>query len=372
MASVGTVFARSELLNTNRYVATVEPLADSPAIRHAVAGFVVTTIYRQVNVEQVARQALPDRGQFLAAPLSDGIRVFSSQVVERFLASAHFRSLWSAANRLAHNQLVALLEDTARHAGPVTLRDGTVTVDLSKTIADAKGQLERAGLTFLSSVHVPAPNAQYRLINAKVLAQARHYVSVLNTLTWVLPILMVAAFAGALTADVDRRRALLRVGVAFAIGMAVLVVTLSVARSLYLDAATGPNVPRDAAAAVFDTVLRYLRFAAYAGVVLGVVVAGSAWGAGPSPAAARTRRVVAAALGGVRRQAETLGWQPGRVAVYAAGHRGPLRVGAAALVFLLFIVWGQPTLAVVAGLAVVFVALMVVIELAARVGATSP
>jgi hypothetical protein len=79
--------------------------------------------------------------------------------------------------------------------------------------------------------------------------------------------------------------------------------------------------------------------------------------------------VVAAALGGVRRQAGTLGWQPGRVATYAAGHRGPLRVGAAALVFLLFAVWGQPTLAVVAGLTAVFVVLMVAIELAARVGA---
>jgi len=182
VASIAAVYARTELLNTNRYVSTVEPLADSPAIRHALSDFVVAAIYQHVNVERIAREALPTRGAFLAAPLSDGIKVFSGQVVERFLASSQFRALWSEANRLAHDQLVALLEDTARHVGPVTLRNGTVTVDLSRTIATAQHQLERAGLNFVSTVHVPAPKAQYRLIDSKLLAQVRGYVSLLNTL----------------------------------------------------------------------------------------------------------------------------------------------------------------------------------------------
>jgi hypothetical protein len=168
VASIAAVYARTELLSTHRYVATVEPLADSPAIRHALSGFVVAAIYQHVDVEHIAREALPAQGAFLAAPLSDGIRVFSGQVVERFLASSQFRALWSAANRLAHDQLVALLEDTARHVGPVTLRNGTVMVDLSRTIASAQRELERAGLTFVSTVHVSAPTARYRLIDSKL------------------------------------------------------------------------------------------------------------------------------------------------------------------------------------------------------------
>jgi hypothetical protein len=369
VASIGAVFARTELLNTGRYVATVEPLADSTAIRHAVAGFVVTTIYQHVNVEQVAGEALPPQGQFLAAPLSDGIKVFSGQVVERFLASGQFRTLWSAANRLAHDQLVALLENTSRRVGPVTLRDGTVTVDLSKTIAMAQQQLVRAGLTFVATVHVSPPRAQYRLIASKLLAQVRGYVSLLNTLTWVLPIVMLAAFAAAIGLDTDRRRALLRVGVAFAAAMAALAVLLAAARNLYLDAATSSQLPRDAAGAVFDTLLRYLRAGAYLGVAIGTVVAGAAWLAGPSEAAARTRVALMGALGGVRRQAEALGWRPGPVTAYVARHRSEMRVAAAGLSFALFVVWGQPTLSVVIGLAAVWIVFMIAIQLAARAGA---
>lgn len=370
VASIGAVFARTELLNTDRYVATVEPLADSTAIRHAVSSFVVTTIYQHVNVEQVAGEALPPQGQFLAAPLSDGIKVFSSQVVERFLASGQFRTLWSAANRLAHDQLLALLENTARRVGPVTLRDGAVTVDLSKTIAMAQQRLVRAGLTFVATVHVSPPRAQYRLIDSKFLAQVRGYVSFLNTLTWGLPVVMLAAFAAAIGFDTDRRRALLHVGVAFAAAMAALAALLAAARSLYLDSATGPQIPRDAAGAVFDTLLRYLRAGAYLGVAIGTIVAAAAWLAGPSEAAARTRGTLTAALRGARRHAEALGWRPGPVAAYVARHRGELRVASAGLLFALFVVWGQPTLSVVVGLVIALVVLMVAIQLAARAGAT--
>jgi hypothetical protein len=243
-------------------------------------------------------------------------------------------------------------------------------VDLSKTIAMAQQRLVRAGLTFVATVHVSPPRAQYRLIDSKFLAQVRGYVSLLNTLTWGLPVVMLAAFAAAIGFDTDRRRALLHVGVAFAAAMAALAALLAAARSLYLDSATGPQIPRDAAGAVFDTLLRYLRAGAYLGVAIGTIVAAAAWLAGPSEAAARTRVTLTAALRGARRHAEALGWRPGPVAAYVARHRGELRVASAGLLFALFVVWGQPTLSVVVGLVIALVVLMVAIQLAARAGAT--
>jgi hypothetical protein len=224
----------------------------------------------------------------------------------------------------------------------------------------------------VASVHVPAPKAQYQLIDSQLLARARRYVGVLNALTWGLPAVMLVAFAAAVGLDTDRRRALLRVGIAFAAGMAVVVVLLAVARSLYLDAATRPQVPRDAAGAVFDTVLRYLRAGAYLGVAAGAVVAVAAWLAGPSDVASRARRTIWATFTVARRQAEALGWRPGPVATYVANHRAALRVAAAGVVFVLFAIWGQPTLTVVIGLGVVFAVFMAGIQLAARGATVSP
>jgi len=184
----------------------------------------------------------------------------------------------------------------------------------------------------------------------------------------VLPIAMLAAFVGAVGAGVDRRRALVRVGVAFASGMAALVVVLAVARSLYLDSATGPHVPRDAAGAVFDTLLRYLRAGASVGLVIGVVVAGAGWLGGPSPTAVPARRWLRAAVGGVWREAEALG-RPGPAGRYVASHRSAMRLGATGLVFALFLGWGQRTIGVVIGLAVALALLLAAIQLVARAAA---
>jgi hypothetical protein len=46
-----------------------------------------------------------------------------------------------------------------------------------------------------------------------------------------------------------------------------------------------------------------------------------------------------------------------------------MRVAAAGLSFALFVVWGQPTLSVVIGLAAVWIVFMIAIQLAARAGA---
>jgi hypothetical protein len=52
-----------------------------------------------------------------------------------------------------------------------------------------------------------------------------------------------------------------------------------------------------------------------------------------------------------------------------ARHRGELRVAGAGLLFALFVVWGQPTLSVVIGLAIALAVVMIAIQLAARAGA---
>ena len=368
LGSAGALYVRSELLNTDRYVATVEPLAENTAIRDALADFVVTTIYQHVDAPRLAREALPTNAEYLAGPLADTLPAFSRQVVERFLASSGFRTLWAEANRLAHTQLVALLENQTRRAGPVTLHDGVVTVDLSRTIATAQQRLAAAGLSFVRQVHVPDATARYRLVSSALLGQVRGYVAVLHTLTWAFPVLMLLAFAASIWLLPDRRRAVRRVGIAFAVPMAVLLLALAVARTLYVEAATGAHVSRGAAGAVFDIILRALHDGAVAGALLGAAVAAGAWLGGPSPAAVRVRRTVQAAAAGVRDGTEAIGWRPGPVTAAAAAHRPALRIGAAAATFLVFLAWPRPTVAVVVMLAGGLLLGLLVLEVIGRAG----
>ena len=371
--SLVAVYARSELLNTDRYVATVEPLADQAAVRKALSSFIVTTVYRHVDVERLAREALPAQARFLAGPLTTGIAEFSRQVVDRFLASSTFRTLWVEANRLAHDQVLALIRDTrGRRVGPVTLRDGTVTVDLTKAIATAERHLSDAGLSFVNQIHVPRPRAQYRLISSHLLAQARGYVALLNGLAWGLPVLMAAAFGGAVLCWPDRRRGVVRVGLAFALAMALVLVALGVGRTLYVDAAVGSDVPRNAATAVFDTVLRYVHDVALGGILVGASLAFAAWVMSPSRVARRVRHTVRAAVGVARERTDALGLRPGPVAAYVAEHRSAVRLAATAVVLIVVVAWRAPTLGLVAVLAATWVSLLVAIELVGRAGALRP
>ena len=246
-ASIGAVFARTELVNTNLVQSPPgsnrSPTAPDPARPGRFR--------RHHHLPARQGRAASPRGATTQRPVPgrtaqrrDPGR--SRQIVERFLASSEFRTLWSAANRLAHQQLIAPLKDSTQRVGPVTLRDGIVTVDLSKTFAMAQQQLVRSGLTFVASVHVPASPSAVPADQFAAAGAARSDVGVLNAFTWALPAVMLATLGAAIALGRGSPgRALLRAGVALVAGMAVVVVLLAVARSLYLDAATRPQVPRD-------------------------------------------------------------------------------------------------------------------------------
>ncbi len=107
--TVAAIWVRNQVLDTDRYVETVTPLASNPAIIDAAAANITETLFQHVNVEKEAREALPKRAKFLAGPLSVGIRGFTEQAAVRILESDVFEKIWVDANRLAHNQVESAL-----------------------------------------------------------------------------------------------------------------------------------------------------------------------------------------------------------------------------------------------------------------------
>ena len=65
-----TIWTRNQLLDTDRYVATVAPLATDPAIQDAAVSRLTTTVSDAVDFKQVAMDALPEKAQVLAGPIA--------------------------------------------------------------------------------------------------------------------------------------------------------------------------------------------------------------------------------------------------------------------------------------------------------------
>jgi len=243
------IWTHNQITNTDRYVETVSPLADNADIQQVVATRAVTALFQNVDVAGEIEGALPKRAKFLGEPVANAMQGYATDVTERILASSQFQTFWDAANRRAHSQLVALLEDDPGKApGAVSIKDGQVKLDLTDVIERVKTTLVDRGLTFLQNVDVPPVSRTVTIIDSEGLSEARTYVGILNTLAWVLPVLAVLCLVGSALIVPRRRRATIRAAIVLVAACAFTLALLAIGRSLYLDAA----VNKDAAQAVFD------------------------------------------------------------------------------------------------------------------------
>ena len=361
--SAVSIWSRNQLLNTDRYVHTVEPLADNPDIQAAVATKAVDALFSSVDVPGKISGVLPKRAKFLGDTIADQAKGYAVQVTEKLLASSQFESLWDNMNRIAHAQLVAVLKDqNGTNAGPAKLKDSKITLDLAPTIDTIKTELTKKGLGFLKNVSVPPVKRTIVLIDAGGIEQARTASKILNAIAWLLPILAIGCFVAAALLVRPRRRGTIRSGLVLFGGAAFTLVLLALGRYFYLDAATPPGGNGKAAAAVWDILLRNLRVAVIIVGLLGLLIAFGAWLSGSSGGAERIRALAGRGVGGLRRVADEHGYTPGPVATWVTANKRGLQIGAVVLAVLVFIAWKNPTIGVT---------LVILIVLALVLGAIS-
>ncbi|WP_232303922.1 hypothetical protein [Pseudofrankia sp. DC12] len=268
VASVSAVWLRGEVLDTNRYLKSVGPLASNPVIQDAVA----TEVAKAVGEEAVkqTRGHLPASiGGLVAEPIGGATEKATRQIVLSFVRSGAFKATWIAVNRTAHQQLVAALEGRPGSLLAVD-NDGVLTLELNPVIVAVAHQLAGLGVaeSKLRSLSVRMPISRISGIGraraaAKWLARAAFW----------LPLLTVTALAGAVLTAVSRRRMLIAVGVSVTATMAVFWVILLTGRSLMVSGISDPVLARAATAAV-DQVSLFLRGEIWVTGAVGLAVAG--------------------------------------------------------------------------------------------------
>src|SRR5450631_3942124 len=133
------------LNDAQRYVATVGPLVDSPAVQNAIATKVTDAIQKQVNVEQIINDVfagvITDRPRLkeLVGPLSGAVNGLIDNQVHTFVASDTFAEIWIRANTKAQQGLMRLLQGD--NSGAVTLQGDQVVLDVSDVIDQVKARL---------------------------------------------------------------------------------------------------------------------------------------------------------------------------------------------------------------------------------------
>src|SRR6185437_7722889 len=300
--SVIGVWTANQVSDTNRYVANIEPLIHEPAIQNALTDKITVAITSRLDVSGRASEAadvltskgLPRVGTLLktfAPTLAGAINSFVHNTVHKLVTGPRFANAWIQVNTAAHQTLVQALSG---QGGAITVSNGQVTLDLAPFIAIVKDNLAQRGFTLVNSL--PPIHPTIALFSSKTLVQAQTLYRVLNDLKIILPIATLV---------------LIGAGLGFAASMLVLGAALLVARGIYLNSVPNSVFPSDAAAAAFDTLVRFIKIALRALLVLGLVVAIAAFFTGPSVTAVRTRAAFVKGFDWIRARGERRGVSTG-------------------------------------------------------------
>jgi hypothetical protein len=371
--SVFAVWTANQVSNTDRYVANVAPLIHEPSIQRAMTDDITRQITTRLNVKGLAEQAagaLTQRGLTRVGALLNN---FSSQLasatygfihteVAKIVASPQVANLWVQVNQRVHAQLVKALSGQSN--GAVTISNNQVVLNLGPFINLAKQRLAARGLTIVNNI--PQINPTLALFSAKYLVKAQQGYRLLNDLKWALPILTLVLLALGVYVARSHRRALIGAGLGLAASMVVLGLGLTIFRGVYLNSVPPRVLPADAAAVLYDTLIRFIRDGLRVLLVVGLIVAIAAFFSGPSVTAVRTRGAFKSGFDWLRRSGEHAGVSTGPVGRWTYTYRKALRIAAVAIAALVFVFWGQPTWVTAVVIAIVLLIVLGLIELIGR------
>ena len=373
--SVLATWSNGQIQDTDRYLATVAPLADDPAVQEAIAARMEQVIFSYLDIDAAVdevvaaleERGLPDQAAAtlgaLSGPLSTGVRGFVEDRILAVVQSDAFAQAWVEANRTAHTELVAALNGDTE--GAVVIDRGAVSVNLATLINTVKQQLVDAG--FGIADRIPEVDASFAIVQSDDLAAAQNLLGFLDDLSTWLPVIGLALIGIAVAIARDRRRMVLVAGLAVAGSMLLLGAALNVIRPFYLDALPASSSP-EAAGVVYDQLVSFIRVALRGVLVIALTVAVVAWLSAARGSGATARTALSSGVGHLRAGRSRAGLDTGRLGVALATYRTPLRAAVVGVAAILYLAQDHPT----GGTALAFVLVTALVLLVLEVLASRP
>jgi hypothetical protein len=361
LALVG-VFApwlRATALDTDVFVSKVGPLVGKDEVATVVADKAVNQLFTRLDVEGRLKDRLPEALQFTAGPLTDGAETLAKKAAMEILKSDQFAWLWEHALTITHSNMVGII----RGEKAIEIQTGgAVVLDIGELLTNIQDRLVQAGLTFLDKVPIPESAGQVTLFEADQLGAIKGGVNLLDTLYWLLPLLALLCFVGAVLLARDRRKTLMAAGIGLAIVMGVALVVLGVSKqevSGMLASAAGVS----AFGVIWTSMAGDLVATIWAVLALGVVVGAGAAVVGPYKWAEWLRTRIGGLFQAWRDRRQRGEKAKGPVGTFLNAHAWGFRIGGIVLLLFILILLPKITVAAVITGTVIYLVYLAVIEL---------
>lgn len=238
-------WVRETVVPTRAYVETVAPLAVDAAVVAAVEKRL--TEQTMATISDASGDQLPDA-------LGERVEQVVGLVVTRVVEDPSFAEAWRASNKVAHDEVVAILsgDSSAVQVGA----DAEVYVQLASLGTEIRRQLAEAGVPFARSL--PVDDASLPIGHADDLVRARMGYDLLERYGRVLPVVVLVLIGLGLLASRRRMQALGWTAFGALACLGLLATGIVVGRLYYLQSLPS-GISTAAGTAVFDTVTAGLR-----------------------------------------------------------------------------------------------------------------
>jgi hypothetical protein len=291
--TVPAAWGARTVLNTDRYVATVEPLAEDPAVQQAIATRLTDAVFSTLDVQGVISNALAaigERATLLAGPLTNALRGFVQDQVLKVVQSDAFETFWVAANRFVHTQVLAVLRG---ETDTVSVVEGKVLLNLVPLVNLALASIERVSSDLVGGavtlptirpgelastaipkleqalgVDLPDNYAQIPVYDSNDLEALQKALYVSERILILLLILIPILVAAALWVSTRRRRTLIQLAAGAAIGLVIVRRVAIISRDNLFENVSAQRHP--AVRVLTDTLMDSLF--RYTGILLAIVL----------------------------------------------------------------------------------------------------
>lgn len=289
--SVFAIWTERQALNTNDWVDTSGKLIQNEKVRSALSAYLIDQLYENVDVEKELEDILPGETKQLAGPVSGGLRQVAGGGAEQVLQSTTAEELWKDANRAAHEQLLAVLENKKE---AVSTAEGNVTLNLGSLVTNLASQV---GIGSQLAEKLPPDAGQITILRSDQLKTAQDIAVGIKGLALVLSLLTLLAFGLAIYLSREGRWVtVLFCGIGLVAAGFAVIVFRQIAGGIVVDQLVTDESVKPAAEATWSIGTSLMTSIATTVIVFGVFLGIAGWLGSPTGSARVSRRFMTPAL----------------------------------------------------------------------------
>lgn len=370
LAVVGS-WVRAELVDTDRFVSTLAPLADDPEVQRFLGDQVMAAVDDHVDFDAIVGSLvaglngldLPAQAStslaLLQGPAAQGMRSVVASTVDETISSDAFSGTWQLALTNTHRASVALLQGNTHGLVTLDKESGTLSLEADVVLEEVKTQLTDRGVGVASMI--PDVDASIPITTSTSLVGIQAGYQAAVAVGYWLPWIALGLLALGVALARHRARAVTRAGIGLLVGFLLVLAAISVGAAVFESSVSPAMMPSETASALTTQLTASLRAVLAALAFTALIVIFAAIVLGPSRGARSLRRALTAGFARARRAYSSHGLSTGALGAFVDRYRAGIALlvaaGGVLVVFLSrpvsFSTVAGTTLAVLLGLALI-------------------